>query len=358
MLHAIGCAKNQEKKPRAHRPFERFIGIISKSKAQLPDKAMRELFSKMLQGACTKAEIEQIITYLQSEGVDGDIPGIEEVRALLGAGERMDTQSASRIFQAIMDGKQTEAHSSKPIRFIRKPSFLVAASMAMVLTIAGALYLHQPKATARTAYGQIDSLRLADGTLVVLNANTEVHWPKDFMGGAKREIWIDGEAFFSVAHVAEKPFIVHTSGGMDVTVLGTAFNLNARGAEARVVLSKGRIKATYKDDEQFLLPGEMLSLAGGDQRLQKGTTDTLYHASWRHHLLAFKNEPLAQVAKTIHDRYGLQVQFEDPALRSLRFTGSVPANDLPLALRMIAMAFQLDIQQGSNTILIQTNEQQ
>ena len=319
---------------------------------------MKELFSKMLQGTCTRAEVERIVAYLQGDGVDEDIPGIEEVRALLGEGERMDTRSAARIFQSIVQGEPSETQPAKPFRFIRKPPFMVAAGIAMALTIAGVLYLHQPKVTARTAYGQIDSLRLADGTLVVLNANTEIRWPKDFMGGHQREVWIDGEAFFSVAHLAEKPFIVHTSRGMDVTVLGTAFNLNARNEEARVVLSKGRIKATYGDEEQFLQPGEMLSLAAGSQRLQKGTTDTLYHASWRHHLLAFKNEPLGQVAKTIRDRYGLRVEFEDPALQSLRFTGSVPTNDLPLALRMIAMTFQLDIQQASHTIMIRTNQQQ
>lgn len=319
---------------------------------------MKKLFNKMLRGECTDDEMERIISCLQRDGVDEDIPGIEAVRALLGEGARMEAKSAGRIFQAIVDGQMADGHSRTPLRFIRRPSFMVAAGVALLLTIAGMLYFHQPMVTVRTAYGQIDSLWLADGTLVVLNANTEIRWPKDFMGGRRREVWLDGEAFFSVAHRAEKQFIVHTPRGMDVTVLGTAFNLNARMEDARLVLSKGRVKATYEGDETILLPGEMLSLAAGSQGLQKGITDTLYHASWRHHLLAFKNEPLDRVARTIHDRYGLQVQFGDAALQSLRFTGSVPANDLPLALRMIAMAFQLDIQQAGHTIMIQTNEQQ
>lgn len=319
---------------------------------------MKELFSKMLKGTCTRAEIDRIVTYLQGDGVDEDIPGIEEVRALLGEGDRMDTRSAARIFQGIVDGKPPEAQQAKPFGFIRKPPFMVAAGLAMALTIAGIFYLGQPEVTARTTYGQIDSVWLADGTRVILNANTEIRWRKDFMGGRTRNVWIEGEAFFSVAPMAERPFIVRTSQGMDVTVLGTAFNLNARNRDARVVLSKGRIKATYGDDEQFLLPGEMVSLTAGSQRLEKRTTDTLYHGSWRSHLLAFKNETLGRVAQTIRDRYGLRVEFGDPALQSLRFTGSVPANDLPLALRMIAMTFQLDVQQASNIIMIRTNQQQ
>src|SRR3546814_12788874 len=100
----------------------------------------------------------------------------------------------------------------------------------------------------------------------------------------------------------------------------------------------------------------MLSLTAGSERLHKRTTDTLYHASWRHNLLAFKNEPLQQVARTIRDRYGFRVEFADPHLQSLRFTGAVPSHDLPLALRMVATAFTLDTHTATNTLLIKSTE--
>src|SRR3546814_18934 len=156
---------------------------------------MKDLFTKMLRGECTEAEIEQIITYLQGDSVDGDILGIDEVRALLGEGEQMDTGSANRIFHAVVDERQRRHDSRTPLRFIRKPPFMVAAGIALLLTIAGVFYFHEPQAIVRTAYGQVDSVRLADGTLVILKANTEVSWPKDLMGGRKREVWIDGEAY-------------------------------------------------------------------------------------------------------------------------------------------------------------------
>ncbi|HEU4555549.1 MAG TPA: FecR family protein, partial [Chitinophaga sp.] len=72
--------------------------------------------------------------------------------------------------------------------------------------------------------GNMYSITLADGSVVHLNSATILRFPFAFTG-AKREVFVDGEAFFNVAPNAHQPFIVH-SRRKDVQVLGTSFNIN------------------------------------------------------------------------------------------------------------------------------------
>ena len=69
----------------------------------------------------------------------------------------------------------------------------------------------------------MDSVRLADGTLVMLNAGSRLTYPKEF-SGYKREVTLSGQAFFSVHPDKAHPFVVKTK-NMDVTALGTAFEV-------------------------------------------------------------------------------------------------------------------------------------
>ncbi|WP_257957417.1 FecR family protein [Parapedobacter tibetensis] len=312
---------------------------------------MKELFKKMLHGECTEAEAARIISYLQQADTDEDISGVEEVMQMIAEQQRMDSVSADRIFERIVAPEAENKRRS----FLRSTSlFRLAAAVALFITAAVVGYVawYEPKTIIQTVYGQLDTVLLDDGTQVVLNANTEIRVNDDFLDKDRREVWLHGEAFFSVVPMSDKPFIVHTKQGMDITVLGTAFNVNTREDEARVVLSSGSVRAAYNASRQLIEPGETVYIAPGSDRMQKSAADTLYYASWRYKLLAFRNEPLWHVANTIKDRYGYDISFADPGLENLRFTGSVPADNLSLGLHMIALTFELDVEQKGNTIAI------
>ncbi len=321
----------------------------------MTERPIKLLFQKFLDGACTDEEITLLLDYIRNADNPDDIPGVEEVRAMFPEATRMDSQAAERIFNDIM---LRHADPGRPIRrlnglrtFIRS-SRAMAASIALLFTVTVAGYfLFWPQRVAYTTpYGRVDTLRLDDGSVITLNANTTVSISKTFATARRREVWISGEAFFQVAHDAEKPFVVHTERGMDIEVLGTAFNVNARTHEATVVLSQGSVAATLGKQVHRLKPGEMIQLPANAKAMTVTPTDTLYYASWRHHLLAFKDETLRHVANTIHDRYGYELLFADAATEQLRFTGSVPADDLDMALNMIALAFELAIEKTGNEL--------
>lgn len=320
----------------------------------MAETPIKELFDKMLRGQCTEKEIARIITYLQHAETDEDIPGIEEVREMLADIRPMDLGTADRIFNDVVE-TPARIDPQAGSKLSRKNTLMMAASLTLFLALSVYVYVSfsGPNVTFQTAYEQLDSVVLDDGTRIMLNANTKIRVHKDFLARNQREIWLDGEAFFEVAHMPEKPFVVHTKQGMDITVLGTAFNVNARNDEARVVLSNGSVKAKYRQDEQLLEAGEMLHIAPGSRKMERTVTDTLYYASWRHQLLAFKNESLYDVANTIKDRYGYSLVFSDTKLETLQFTGAVPSDDLDLAINMIALVFDPDIKrQGKRITLI------
>jgi ferric-dicitrate binding protein FerR (iron transport regulator) len=76
------------------------------------------------------------------------------------------------------------------------------------------------------------SLTLSDGTKVWLNAASSLKYPTSFTG-KDRKVEITGEAYFEVTHNADMPFKVDKD-GMEVTVLGTHFNVNAYDDEPQL----------------------------------------------------------------------------------------------------------------------------
>ena len=98
--------------------------------------------------------------------------------------------------------------------------------------------------------GQRVNLDLPDGSNVWLNAGTKMQYPVSFMTG-KREVILDGEAYFEVVHNEKSPFVVHTS-TLDVEVLGTKFNVEAYSARKifETSLMEGKVKVKLPHDEK------------------------------------------------------------------------------------------------------------
>ena len=92
-------------------------------------------------------------------------------------------------------------------------------------------------ASIETAAFERKEVKLADGSIILLNRKSELHYPEKFEGES-REVYLVGEAFLEVAQMPEKPFIVHTKDA-NVVVMGTSFNLQERG---RKIYSKEELK--------------------------------------------------------------------------------------------------------------------
>lgn len=172
-------------------------------------------------------------------------------------------------------------------------------------------------------------IELSDGTEVHLNASSTLRFPFIFPGRT-REVYLEGEAYFTVAHDPKHPFIVHT-GTTSVIALGTAFNVNSYDnniittslVTGTVVTDVGdSLDVTLKPGyEAIYKPGERFKVKRFDENITLG---------WRDGIFRFHNKPLLELVPVLKRWFGLKVVFTDAGLADMPFSGDLD-KDMPVA---------------------------
>jgi len=157
--------------------------------------------------------------------------------------------------------------------------------------------------------GRQMNILLADGSKLWINSETTIIYPVAF-NGDKREIYIDGEAFLDIAPDKTKKFIAKTS-RMDVTVLGTSFNLSAysEDEEQSVALVTGRVEIAHQKNNQnvILHPNERYKQTGNAHGTVEAV-NALDFACWKDGLMKVDSESLESVIKRLERHYNISIQ--------------------------------------------------
>jgi transmembrane sensor len=153
-------------------------------------------------------------------------------------------------------------------------------------------------------------LVLPDGSRVWLNAASSITYPNVFSGN-NRIVQLTGEAYFEVARDASRPFIVST-GGMQVQVLGTAFNLMAYADEdvIEATLVKGAIRVIKGDQSKRISPGEQASLPNGKQEFDISDPDIEQVLAWKEGEFSFEGNDIKVIMRQIARWYDVQVVYQ------------------------------------------------
>lgn len=169
-------------------------------------------------------------------------------------------------------------------------------------------------------------ITMTDGTEVSLNAGSRIEYPAVF-DGKERRVKTTGEAYFKVAHDADRPFIVETE-GQEVKVLGTEFNINAYSADKVVTtLIRGSIALKpmgSKGGELTLRPGDQAEYDkhNGTATLRPANTEVV--SSWTRGKFVFEDQTLGQIMESLGRWYDFRYHFSSPQVASTVFMGSVP----------------------------------
>lgn len=192
--------------------------------------------------------------------------------------------------------------------------------------------------TLEVPYGKQTKVELGDGTAIWVNAGSKLSYPSHF-AASKREVILEGEAFFEVSHNAQRPFIVHVM-GMNVQVLGTAFNINSFGPEVQTALVRGKVGLEAGNQSILLMPGELGSYARAGGALSKAEADLKLYTAWKEGEIYFDNSSLAEIAFRLEREYNLHFSFEDAALKNLHFMVDMPktGNDIQKVLKNIRLS--------------------
>jgi len=268
-------------------------------------------------------------------------------------------------FEAVQQGLlvQLGLASTVPRRKLRRLPYWAAAAVLLIGLLAGSTWLWQAQpAPGRptelaTHNGELRTVRLPDGSSVTLNANSTLRYAATWPASAPREVWVDGEAFFSVKHMPNSQrFRVHTAGNFTVEVLGTKFTVYRRHAQARVVLLSGKVRVDFDDRRQpdvLLKPGELLQTADARPRqfVHQAVLAPKY-AAWTEKKMVFNDTPIAELATQLRDTYGVTVVMTDPALSQKTITGTVPLGDLDLLCRGLEASFHFKVTRQPGRILL------
>lgn len=172
-------------------------------------------------------------------------------------------------------------------------------------------------------FGKKTSLVLADGTKVWLNAGSRFAFPQKFDGN-RREVKLDGEAYFEVAKNKNQPFIVLTR-NIDIKVLGTKFNLSAYQSDnfSETVLIEGAVKVQDKGklfNANFELKPNQKATYYTDKKelIRSEAPDAEMKISWINGWYQFSNQNLITVLNKLERYYNIRFM-HDPALASKAF---------------------------------------
>jgi transmembrane sensor len=217
-----------------------------------------------------------------------------------------------------------------------------------------------PRPRYATARGQRASLRLPDGTTVLLNTESVLEVSAAY-GGRMREVYLRGEAYFEVAHDSTRPFRVH-GGSATTEVLGTRFGVRARPEESavQVLVAEGRVALSGQRADS----GRRLVLGHGDlgRRASDGATSVVHDVqverglAWKDGGLFFEREPLPEVLAELGRWYDREFVLGDSTLASTRLTTSLHGESLDEALQVLEASLEVTCHIAGRTITIERRE--
>ncbi len=235
----------------------------------------------------------------------------------------------------------------------------VAAACVLLLLGGGFLYFHAAKnsaagvasTTVAAARGARRYMRLPDGTQLWLNAGSRIVFADGF-SGSKRDLVLEGEAFFDVKHDEQHPFIIHT-GRLEVRVLGTSVNVKAYPGDSAVetTLINGKVEVGIAGDPQssiVLRPNEKVVIPNnpaGAFPVRKSpivpdqTDGTITETSWVKNKLVFRNETLEGMTARLERWYNVKIVFDGDRYQHDTISGTfpdVPIGDVMHALQITA----------------------
>jgi ferric-dicitrate binding protein FerR (iron transport regulator) len=190
-------------------------------------------------------------------------------------------------------------------------------------------------ATEVAEKGKKTSFNLPDNSQIVLNSGSEIAYKK-WNWANNRKLNLDGEAYFKVAH--GKKFEVNTKLGT-VTVLGTQFNVKARDNRFDVTCYEGRVKVVHNQQEVIITKGTSVTFDA--DTFEKQTIENT-KPEWTTNQIVFKKETLKHILDELQRQYNCEMVINAKENLQL-FSGTMPANDLKTALKIVSSTYHLKI---------------
>jgi transmembrane sensor len=349
----------------------------------------KELLERVFKNECSAEELEQVMQHIKDKPEDIEKFLDDREWEYFEQAEKLHPAVSEKLLQQI--GKATYKKTAT-IQIIRRS---MAAAVVVLLAGAGWIYFtgratntppvlankEQPAIVQPKLQYQLNNTEkdmrvvLADGSTVVLAANSQVAYYDSFALDNKRRVYLKGQAFFEVAKDKSKPFIVY-SGDISTTAVGTSFTIQAFEKDnfIKVRLHTGKVLVKDADSLQrhltanmYMDPGNVLvydklkmtaTIERRDKEAIARTTESKQGndaalPNW----YMFNNQSLAQVFDQLQELYGVTIDYPKNDVRKMYFIGRFQKSDsLEVILNDIALLNKLKVIKQGNTYIIRKKQ--
>ena len=336
-------------------------------------KVTKELIMLYFRGKCTTAEEAMVEVWMSENPFHSELADQwlmeldEENEALLVELAISKNDIWNNTFQEINitgDEKSLKIEKRTKHKSIDFNWTSLAAVLIGITIVAFCFFFYSKNKSIEiaTEFGQIQHITLPDSSKVVLNGNSKIKYHRSWDKNP-REIWLEGEAFFSVTHLKNNArFTVHLSSGKKIEVLGTEFNVINRENHDCVVLKSGSIKLSLPDKkgiekEIYLKPGDLIETdqtAVEQAEIKKASVNPETYYSWTKGKWTLDGTSLGEMLVHVEENYGVHVEVADDKLLKKRLSGSIPLseNNPALLIEDIAQLFELQLVKKNNKLIL------
>jgi ferric-dicitrate binding protein FerR (iron transport regulator) len=191
---------------------------------------------------------------------------------------------------------------------------------------------------------------LPDGSVVTLNKRSVITYPSKFKGNS-RAISLKGEAFFNVAPDKKKPFIISVN-DVQVTVVGTSFNIKSENGSTEVVVETGIVQVAKPGKTVELIAGEKIVISSNDSNaIKEKVSDKLYNY-YRSKEFVCDDTPLWKLVQVVNEAYNARIIIGNKELSDKRLTTTFNNESLEQVLEVIHLTFDITIVQKEDGQII------
>ena len=341
---------------------------------------------RYLAGECTRGEAEEIRRWMEADPARRRL--VEELRAVWDAAAtpttrwgtptawrrlaaRLRSRERGRGLTLVDGGRRAGSGGTRAARWT-----MVAAATALALgggvwwsRAAGrsgtGVAISVPLKDVRVALGQRAQFQLTDGTRVLLGPGSVLRYDTTRFGASTRELLLDGQAHFTVAHDPHRPFLVRTARTVTED-LGTEFAITDYAADSAgvVVVASGTVAvrsvgADTTRPTTLLGTGDLVRLEPAGRVTVRRGVDLRSSLAWTEGRLVFTDTPVAEVITRLNRWYDADVRLGDRALAALRFTASYRAVSEATVVRELATAIGARVlHRGSTTLIVPLSSHQ
>lgn len=240
-------------------------------------------------------------------------------------------ETTEKSFETLQTTIQSTVPPVQKLPFIYKLSRIAAVLLLPIISIGITYYIMSKSVPVDNEIklvecivpdGEIRTITLPDSSIVTINSGSILIYPQQFI--SCRDVFLNGEAYFSVTRDEAKPFVVKTT-DMDVEVLGTIFNISSYSdsENSATTLEKGKVSIRFKNtgrESMILLPEEQLIYNRNSGSIEKNTINIENTIAWTEGNLIIQSMSIDDVIKVIKRKYGMKVYLNSSNYKDEKIT--------------------------------------